>query len=55
MRLGPGQSSASLYCQLTARVNEPSVIGIAAAPLTRDALVGRYSGSSVRPYDAFSG
>ena len=51
----PGQSSASLRYDLATFQAEPSVIGIPAASLTRDAIVGRYTGESVQPYDSFGG
>jgi hypothetical protein len=50
-----GLSFGSLHYELTSITVEPSVIGIPAAALTREAIVGRYTGESVQPYDAFSG
>lgn len=48
-----GSSSAFSRYELTSRVREPSVIGLPAAPLTRDALIGHFVGASVQPYGGF--
>ena len=45
-----GSGAAFLRYDLTSYEVSPSVIGLRVAPLTREALVGHYSGYSVQPF-----